>query len=329
MWGKGMRRYVRLLYSGSFFDVNWDHHLRRDAFEGALSGTIMNATRGSIDTATNRSVSNHVNLSAIQRQTRTTANLNRRTKLNIRIRMSNLITDYATVARNVDSGEYDEYDFIIVGGGINTTLSPLSALAHLPPTGTAGCVLAGRLSERSDLRVLVIEAGQRCVRPRPLRSLTDVPQRKGPLREQNTCRIRRALSWSTRLQLLHSAAATCRQQEEILASRYVLPPLPPFLYSSLRSTSPWWMYVPPSLPPTSNHLLKGSCINAQMHVVPIFSPRCPHLPSGLITVHPPTMTSLPRLSATTLGPGKTLKRTRLAPRLFFPRSPSPQVLSQI
>lgn len=51
------------------------------------------------------------------------------------------------------------YDFVVVGGNFHTTLinSPLTVSG-----GTAGSVLANRLTENSDFSVLVVEAGPTC-----------------------------------------------------------------------------------------------------------------------------------------------------------------------
>jgi len=86
--------------------------------------------------------------------------------LRVTAKHSKLITNYGKVARKVNENglEFDEWDFIIVGGGsIGYSLRIQSCLLvrFLIHLGTAGCVLASRLSEDPNLRVLLIEAGGR------------------------------------------------------------------------------------------------------------------------------------------------------------------------
>ena len=80
---------------------------------------------------------------------------------------SSIVNDprkFATESTSNDSKSWRAYDYVIVGGGM-----PLSggldirgsSLIYLATcVGTAGCVLASRLSENRACTVLLIEAGK-------------------------------------------------------------------------------------------------------------------------------------------------------------------------
>lgn len=98
------------------------------------------------------------------------------------------ISDLDLVAGN-------EYDYIIIGGGTSSSSETLPTLTC--ETGTSGCVLASRLSEDPNVKVLLLEAGGRQGSSQVFNSISLVPFPVERLFPSLVCHLDTAPSFAT------------------------------------------------------------------------------------------------------------------------------------